>query len=94
MIEVREVKTKKDFKKFVKFPTQLYKGNKYYVPPMEIDELNLTNPKKNASFHDTDAVYFLAFENGRVVGRIADLFANCIMKKTMQKEQGFLVLTL
>ena len=29
MIEVREVKTKKEFKKFVKFPTELYKGNKY-----------------------------------------------------------------
>ena len=40
-----DVKTKKEFKKFVKFPTELYKGNKYYVPPMELDELNLTNPK-------------------------------------------------
>lgn len=89
MIEVREVKTKKDFKKFVKFPTQLYKGNKYYVPPMEIDELNLTNPKKNASFHDTDAVYFLAFENGRVVGRIAGLICKLYNEKNNAKRARF-----
>lgn len=89
MIEVREVKTKKDFKKFVKFPTQLYKGNKYYVPPMEIDELNLTNPKKNASFHDADAVYFLAFENGRVVGRIAGLICKLYNEKNNAKRARF-----
>ncbi len=90
MIEVREVKTKKEFKKFVKFPTELYKGNKYYVPPMELDELNLTNPKKNASFHDTDAVYFLAYdENGRVVGRIAGLICKLYNEKNNAKRARF-----
>ena len=38
MVEVREVKNRKEFKKFVKFPTILYKDNPYYVPPIELDE--------------------------------------------------------
>ena len=61
MVEVREVKTRREFKKFVKFPTWLYRNDKNYVPPFELDEFNLTNPKKNASFEDSEAAYFLAY---------------------------------
>ena len=32
-IEIKEVLTKGDLKKFVKFPFKLYKGNKYWAPP-------------------------------------------------------------
>lgn len=89
MVEVRQVKTKKEFKKFVKFPTELYKGNPYYVPPFEIDELNLTNPKKNASFEDTDAIYFLAYRDGKVVGRIAGLICRLYNIKNNAKRARF-----
>lgn len=89
MVEVREVKTKKEFKKFVKFPTKLYAGNPYYVPPMESDELNLTNPKKNASFHDAEAVYFLAYRDGKVVGRVAGLICKLYNEKNNAKRARF-----
>ena len=52
MITVRQISKKRDFKKFVKFPTWLYKDNKNYIPPFEQDELDLTNPKKNACFEE------------------------------------------
>ena len=40
MIEIVEVKTKKQKKQFVDFPTKLYKDNKFYVHPLRGDELN------------------------------------------------------
>lgn len=89
MIEVREVKTKKEFKKFVKFPTELYKDNKNYVPPFELDEFNLTNPKKNASFEDSEAIYFLAYKDGKVVGRIAGIICRLYNEKNNTKRARF-----
>lgn len=89
MIEIKEVKTKRDFKKFVKFPTKLYKGNKNYVHPFELDELNLTNPKKNASFEETEAAYFLALDDGKVVGRIAGLISHAYNAKNHAKYARF-----
>lgn len=89
MIEVRQVKTKKEFKKFVKFPTELYKNNPYYVPPIELDELNLMNPKKNASFDDCDAIYFLAYRDGKVVGRVAGIICRLYNEKNNTKRARF-----
>lgn len=71
MFAVREITKRKDFKKFVKFPTELYKDNPNYIPPMESDEFKMTT-KKNAHFDECEHAYFLAEdENGNVVGRIA-----------------------
>ena len=38
MVEIREVKTKKEQKEFIEFPLNLYKGNPYFVPPLYSDE--------------------------------------------------------
>lgn len=71
MYTIREISKRKDFKKFVKFPTELYKDNPNYIPPMESDELKMTT-KKNAHFEECEHAYFLAEdEKGNVVGRIA-----------------------
>ena len=71
MYTIREISKRKDFKKFVKFPTELYKDNPNYVPPMESDEFKMTS-RKNAHFDECEHAYFLAEdEKGNVVGRIA-----------------------
>ena len=41
MIEVREVKTRKEKKEFVNFPLKLYKNNPYFVPPLYGDEMSI-----------------------------------------------------
>ena len=40
MIEIKRVESKKDLKTFIRFPETLYKGNAYWVPPLEFDEMN------------------------------------------------------
>ena len=71
MFTIRKIEKRKDIKKFVKFPTELYKDNPNYIPPMESDEYKMAT-KKNVHFEECSHAYFLAEdENGKVVGRIA-----------------------
>jgi len=70
MLVVRHIENKRDYKKFVKFPTELYKDNPNYIPPMEMDEFKMTT-KKNAHYKECKQAYFLAEQDGKVVGRIA-----------------------
>lgn len=76
MIEIVEVKTKKQVKDFTMFPLKLYKNCKYYVPPFISDELVLFNKKKNANLIDNEIVGYLAYKDKKVVGRIAGILQN------------------
>lgn len=90
MVTIKQITSKKDFKKFVNFALKLYKDCPNYVPPIYSDELGLTDPKKNASFEDTDAAYFLAYnEKGEVVGRTAGLICHLFNKKNNAKYARF-----
>lgn len=89
MYEIREVKTKKEQKLFVDFPTKLYEGNKQYVHPLRSDELGLFNRKKNVSYDDCDAIYFLAFDGDKVVGRIAGIIQRLYNDKVKENRVRF-----
>jgi len=70
MIKLVEAVSKSDIKKFVKLPFSLYKGNDYWVPPIIADELETFDKNKNPAFKNADAQFFLAYKNGKLVGRI------------------------
>ena len=71
MVTLREATSKADLKKFVKFPFSLYKGSPYWVPPIISEELASFNQDKNPVFKDADARFFLAYKEGKLVGRVA-----------------------
>jgi hypothetical protein len=71
MIEVKEIKSKKELKKFVKFPFELYRNNPYWVPPIISEELESFDRKKNPVFEHAEARFFLAYSEGKIVGRVA-----------------------
>ncbi len=89
MIEIKEVKTKNDIKKFVNFPHKLYKKNPHFVPFLNIDELNKFNAKKNESYEDCIVKCLLAFKDGKVVGRVAGIIQKLYNKKNNQKRVRF-----
>lgn len=70
-IEIRTVSSRKDLKIFARFGNKLYKGNKYYVPSMPMDDLNTFDRDKNGAFEFCEAEYYLAYKDGKVVGRVA-----------------------
>ncbi len=73
MIEIKEVVTDKDLKKFIRFVNELYAGCPQWVPALEFDELNTLRKDKNPAFEHSKARYWLAYKDGRIVGRIAGI---------------------
>ena len=88
MFTIRQINKKKDYKKFVRFPTELYRDCANYVPPMESDEYKMTT-KRNPHFGECEQAYFLAEENGKVVGRIACLVMHRFNEKKDSKYARF-----
>ena len=70
MVEIKEVLSKSDIKKYVCFPDTLYKGVKYYIPELKSEEYSMYSPETNFSFEYCDARFFLAYKNGKLAGRI------------------------
>jgi len=65
--------TKANLRKFTEFQVDLYAGNPYYVPPLVSDDVRTLSPKDNPAFDFCEAAYFMAFRDGRPVGRIAGI---------------------
>lgn len=82
-IIIKQVTTDKDLLDFIQFPMELYKNNKNYVPSLISDEKNLWNPKENPALDYSDSKQFLAFKDGKIVGRIA-----VIINHKEEKELG------
>jgi hypothetical protein len=72
-ITIKRVATGRDLRKFIAFPYDLYKGNKFWCPPMRMDERNTLSKKKNPAFDFCEAEYFLAYRGNELVGRIAGI---------------------
>jgi GNAT superfamily N-acetyltransferase len=73
MIIIKEVKTWLDSIRFTEFPNKMYKNIPAYVPALSLDERNVFNPKINPVFEYCDAIRYLAYEDGKIVGRIAGI---------------------
>lgn len=86
MITIKEITSKGDLTTFVKFPFELYKDSPYYVPPIIKEELDVLNPEKNPVFQNSEAKFFLAYKNNRVVGRVAAII-NWIEVKEQKKSK-------
>lgn len=70
-VTIKTVSSKSEMKTFVRFANRLYKGNRYYVPSMPLDDLNTLDKKKNGAFEFCEAEYYLAYKDGNVAGRVA-----------------------
>lgn len=74
MIEIKTIEpTKAGLKAFTCFQIDLYKGNDCYVPPLVSDDVATLSPEKNPAFDFCESVYFMAFRDGKPVGRVAGI---------------------
>lgn len=72
-IEIKEVKTKADIKAFVNLAFSLYKNNAYWVAPMKADETKALIADENPAMEFSESKFWLAYENGKCVGRIGGI---------------------
>jgi GNAT superfamily N-acetyltransferase len=74
-VEIKEVSTHNDLRKFIQFPNALYRKNPYWIPVLTSDEWKTLDPKKNAAFESSQARYWLAYKEGKLAGRIAAILS-------------------
>ena len=72
-IKIKQVTSRSDLKKFIGFPYKLFTGNKFWCPPLRLDELNTLSKDKNPAFDFCEAEYWLAYKDGKIVGRVAGI---------------------
>lgn len=70
-IDIKRVTNRKELRQFVQFYYDLYRGNACAVPYLYFDEMATLRHDKNPSFECCEAAYFMAFRDGRMVGRVA-----------------------
>ncbi|HHT03548.1 MAG TPA: N-acetyltransferase [Bacteroidales bacterium] len=89
LIRIEEVKDKKGFNQFLKFPYKLFKDDKMWVPSLIMDEKTTFNKKKNPALEFCDHKIFLAYRGEEVVGRIVGILNNKANEIWNQKRMRF-----
>lgn len=87
-IQVIEVATGKQRKAFVDFFYDLYRDSPYAVPYLYLAEKLTLKPGSNPAFEFCEAQCFLAYNDGKVVGRVAAIInhrANDYWKREMAR---------
>lgn len=70
-IEIKKVTDKKSLRAFIEFHYELYKDNEYDAPNLYSDEMHTLSKDQNSAFEFCEAEYYLAYMDGRLVGRVA-----------------------
>lgn len=83
MVEIKKIEpTKSNLKKFTQFQIDLYEDNPWFVPPLISDDVGTLSPDKNPAFDFCESIYFMAYKDGKPVGRIAGIINRQVNEKT------------
>lgn len=88
-IVIKKVESKQDLKRFIEFHYKLYKGNKYDAPNLFSDDWFTLSKNKNAAFDFCEAEYFMAYKDGKIVGRVAAIINHRANEKWAKKAVRF-----
>jgi hypothetical protein len=91
MVDIIQIDTgsKPQVDQFVQFHYDLYKGCPQWVPPFYSDIRLMLNRNKHPYYEHSDADFFLALQNGEVVGRIAAMENKAFNKYHNSKKMQF-----
>lgn len=90
MIEVRRVENNRMMRDFIMLPwsAKIYENDPAWIPPIISDLKKLFNPGKGYFFEIGEVEFFLAYKDGRSVGRIT-AHVNHLYEKNYDNETGF-----
>ena len=88
-VEIRKLEpTKKELLKFIHFPIDvLYNDSACYVPDLVSDMLSTFLPSENPAYEFCESAFFMAYRDGKPVGRIAGII-NLLVNQREQKQEG------
>lgn len=88
-VEIRQVMTRSELRKFVDFPEKLYRNNPYYVPPLVFDQMDTLDQQKGAAQEFCDSALYMAYKDGEAVGRVAAIVNRLANEQWNHKEVRF-----
>ena len=88
-VEIRQVMTRSELRKFVDFPEKLYRNNPYYVPPLVFDQMDTLDQQKGAAQEFCDSALYMAYKDGEAVGRVAVIVNRLANEQWNHKEVRF-----
>ncbi|MDE7548725.1 hypothetical protein PY793_12115 [Acetobacter fabarum] len=80
-ITVSPVSGSRQLSLFIKLPRKLYDGLPGYVAPLDMEERNMLSPKKAPFYDHGFACYFLAWRDGKPIGRISAQIDSLVLKQ-------------
>lgn len=88
---VTPITNRRGWKTFINLPWTLYRHDPHWIPPLKIDMWDTFNPKKNPLLKLGPYRYFLAWLDGKPVGRIG-VGIDTRLNREKSRSEGYLTL--
>lgn len=88
-VTIKEVKSRKDLKKFIYLPEKIHADHETWVHPIYMDEWAYFDGKKNKAFSYSDTILLLAYKGEVVAGRIMGIINRRYNDYKMEKTARF-----
>jgi hypothetical protein len=80
-VVVQPVASGRDLNEFIALPKRLYRGQKGYVAPLDLERKETLSRKKNPYFQHAEGELFIARRAGEVVGRVSAQYCRLHQEK-------------
>lgn len=70
MIETRQVQSRSERSRLLRFPWKIYRNDSLWVPPLLAEREKTTDPARGLFFRGGYADFFMAFKDGRLAGTL------------------------
>jgi GNAT superfamily N-acetyltransferase len=87
-LEIKPVETRRERKRFLMLPWQLYRDDPNWIPPLRQVQAEMVNYRKHPFYIENEIQTFLASRDGRPCGRIAAII-NHGHNRRYQERRGF-----
>ncbi len=89
IVRLVDTNNKSDLKKFIQLPFDLYRNNSCWVPQLRSDTRSIMDRTSHPFYQHSDADFFIAEDNGKILGRIAAISNNRFNKANNQSAAFF-----
>ncbi len=86
-VDVRRLSSS-DLKRFIQLEWDVYRDDPHWVPHLRMERREFLNPRKNPFFEHATVAFFMAYREGRPVGRIAAI-VNHLHNSFHEDKTGF-----
>lgn len=87
-LKISKVQSQDDLMDFIYFPWEVYRENRYWVPPLISERVEFLDPEHNPFFQHATVEYYLAHRGPKIVGTIA-AFTNDLYNEFQDVNTGF-----